>query len=143
MLEIKVKVEIEAPGLVEAINNLVTMQSFASTTPVEATIAAVGNLTEAINKNAESGYKGSQQSTSTEGETEKKEDKTPATVVPTSAPQYTLEMISNAGTALIDAGKMSDLMALLGKYGIEALTALDPAQYGAFATDLRAIGAAI
>ena len=69
---------------------------------------------------------------------------TPATTtVPTAAPQYTLEMIAKAGTALIDAGKMGELTALLAKYGVEALTTLDPAHYGTFATELRALGAAI
>lgn len=66
---------------------------------------------------------------------------TPA--VPTAAPQYTLEMIANAGTSLLDAGKIAELTALLAKYGIEALTSLDPAQYGAMAMDLRALGAQI
>lgn len=65
------------------------------------------------------------------------------TQVPTAAPQYTLEMIAKAGTALIDAGKMAELSALLAKYGVEALTTLDPAHYGAFAAELRAMGASI
>lgn len=63
--------------------------------------------------------------------------------VPTSAPQYTLDMIARAGAALVDAGKMDALCGLLAKYGVEALTALDPAQYGNFANDLRALGAHI
>lgn len=67
----------------------------------------------------------------------------PAPKVPTSAPQYTLEMIAKAGTALIDAGKMSEVTALLSKHGVDVLTALDPAQYGTFAAELRAMGAAI
>lgn len=61
--------------------------------------------------------------------------------VPTSAPTYTLEMLARAGTALIDVGKMDALCELLAKYQVEALTALDPAQYGALANDLRALGA--
>ena len=64
-------------------------------------------------------------------------------VVPTAAPQYTLEMIAKAGTALVDAGKMDALCGLLAKYNVDALTSLDPAQYGAFATELRALGAQI
>ena len=52
-------------------------------------------------------------------------------------------MIARAGTALVDAGKMDALCGLLAKYGVEALTALDPAQYGNFANDLRALGAQI
>ena len=67
----------------------------------------------------------------------------PAPTAPTSAPQYTLDMIARAGAALVDAGKMDALCGLLAKYGVEALTALDPAQYGNFANDLRALGAQI
>lgn len=66
-----------------------------------------------------------------------------APAVPTGAPTYTLEMIARAGTALVDAGKMDALCNLLAKYQVEALTALDPAQYGNFANDLRALGAQI
>ncbi len=66
-----------------------------------------------------------------------------AQTVPTAAPQYTLDMIAKAGTALLDAGKMAELSALLAKYGVEALTTLDPAHYGAFAAELRALGASI
>lgn len=66
-----------------------------------------------------------------------------APAIPTAAPQYTLEMISTAGSALIDAGKMEQLLTLLGKYGVDNLTALKPDQYGAMATDLRALGARI
>lgn len=66
-----------------------------------------------------------------------------ASAVPTGAPTYTLDMIARAGAALVDAGKMDALCGLLAKYGVEALTALDPAQYGNFANDLRALGALI
>lgn len=66
-----------------------------------------------------------------------------APTAPTGAPTYTLEMISRAGSALVDAGKMDALCNLLAKYQVEALTALDPAQYGAIAADLRALGAQI
>lgn len=68
---------------------------------------------------------------------------TPAPAVPTSAPQYTLDMIATAGSALIDAGKMDQLMALLGKFGVASLTELAPESYGAVANELRALGAAI
>lgn len=68
---------------------------------------------------------------------------TQAPTVPTSAPQYTLEMIATAGSALIDAGKMDQLMQLLGKFGVASLTELAPESYGAVANELRALGAAI
>ncbi|MCI8388991.1 MAG: hypothetical protein HFE63_11090 [Clostridiales bacterium] len=67
----------------------------------------------------------------------------PTAAIPTAAPQYTLEMIATAGTALMDTGKMEQLMQLLTKFGITNLTQLAPENYGAFANELRALGAAI
>ena len=68
----------------------------------------------------------------------------PAPAMPvTDAPAYTLDQISKAGAALVDAGKMGPLLALLAKYGVQAITQLQPAQYGIFATELRALGAQI
>lgn len=69
---------------------------------------------------------------------------TPAPAVPvTGAPAYTLDQISRAGASLVDAGKMQQLLELLGRYGVQAVTQLKPEQYGAFATELRALGAQI
>ena len=69
---------------------------------------------------------------------------TAAPVMPVAgAPTYTLDQISKAGAALVDAGKMEPLLALLTKYGVQAITQLQPAQYGVFATELRALGARI
>lgn len=75
----------------------------------------------------------------------------PAPVTPTQtptvpvagAPTYTLDQISRAGASLVDAGKMQQLLELLGRYGVQAGTQLQPEQYGAFATELRALGAQI
>lgn len=69
---------------------------------------------------------------------------TPAPTVPvTTAPAYTLDQISRAGASLVDAGKMQQLLELLGRYGVQAVTQLQPEQYGTFATELRALGAQI
>lgn len=68
---------------------------------------------------------------------------TPAPAVPVTAPTYTLDQIAKAGANLVDAGKMEQLLALLTKYGVQAVTQLTPDQYGAFATELRALGAQI
>lgn len=71
----------------------------------------------------------------------------PAPVVPAvpvaGAPIYTLDQIAKAGASLVDAGKMEPLLALLGRYGVQAVTQLAPEHYGAFATELRALGAQI
>ena len=75
---------------------------------------------------------------------------TAAPVAPVTAPAapaapktYTLDEIARAGSALVDQGKMNDIMALMGKYGVEAITQLKDADYPAFVEDLRAMGAAI
>ena len=58
-----------------------------------------------------------------------------------SAPSYTLDMLARAGAILAQAGKMDQAMALLTKYGIATVSQLKPEQYGAFAAELRALGA--
>lgn len=71
----------------------------------------------------------------------------PATpIAPTTpTPGYTVEQLSKAGAALtsIDPGKRDQLIALLQQFGVQAITQLAPEHYGAFATALRGLGAAI
>ena len=59
------------------------------------------------------------------------------------APTYTVEQIGKAGADLATQapGKMLELLALLQKYGARAITELKPEQLGAFATELRGLGA--
>lgn len=66
-----------------------------------------------------------------------------ASTVPTAAPQYTVEMLADAGTTLVDAGKMAELLRLLADFGVNAITDLKPETYGAVASKLRALGAQI
>lgn len=67
-----------------------------------------------------------------------------APVVPVAtASSYSLDQISRAGASLLDAGKKDQLLALLSRYGVQAVTQLQSEQYGAFATELRALGAQI
>ena len=80
----------------------------------------------------------------TAGPTSAAPGNTPAPAVPVAgAPTYTLDQISRAGASLVDAGKMQQLLELLGRYGVQAVTQLKPEQYGAFATGLRGLGAQI
>lgn len=67
----------------------------------------------------------------------------PPAAVPVTAPTYTLDQIARAGASLVDAGKMEQLLALLARYGVAAVTQLQPDQFGVFATELRALGAQI
>lgn len=59
------------------------------------------------------------------------------------APQYTPEMIQLATAPLIDAGKGEQLKGLLAKYGVMRVSDISMNALGAFATDLRALGARI
>lgn len=67
----------------------------------------------------------------------------PATPLPTTAPTYTQEQIALAAAQIMDAGRQADLIALLGQFGVQAVTQLPAEQYGAFATSLRSMGARI
>lgn len=71
---------------------------------------------------------------------------TSPTAAPTSpAPQITIDQIGKAGADLLnkDPSAMPKLMGLLQKYGVQSAQQLKPDQIGAFATDLRTIGAVI
>lgn len=63
--------------------------------------------------------------------------------VPTTAQPYTLDDLARAAMTLMDSGRQIDLQQLLSQFGVEALPALPQAQYGAFATALRGMGAQI
>lgn len=79
----------------------------------------------------------------------------PQVATPTPAPQaaptvsqpqqkaLTLNDIATAGAGLVDQGKMQQVIELLGKYGVQAITQLQPTQFDAFAGELRALGATI
>lgn len=55
----------------------------------------------------------------------------------------TLDMIVNAGAGLVENGMMDQVIALLGKYGVQAINQAQPEQFDALAADLRALGATI
>ncbi|MBQ8693446.1 MAG: hypothetical protein IJ520_09915 [Synergistaceae bacterium] len=119
MLEVKVTVSM--PEVAEAINNLAAALSNKPTAPkaqpAPAPVAPQPQPTPAP---------------------------APVSSVPlASAPQFTVDQIMNAGAALMDAGKIEDLMNLLHSFGVQAVMELKPEQLGAFATEMRKLGAAI
>lgn len=67
----------------------------------------------------------------------------PVQAVPTSAPAYDMNQLAVAATQLVDAGKRNELLSILAKFGVQALTDLNQDYYGAFATELRQLGAQI
>lgn len=68
---------------------------------------------------------------------------TPAPVPVAPAPTYNRDQIMTAGAALIDAGKINELTGLLNAFGVQAVSQLKQDQLGAFATELRKLGAQI
>lgn len=51
--------------------------------------------------------------------------------------------IVSAGSQLLDAGRMNDLLGLLKGFGVQAITQLKPEQYNDVAVALRGLGAKI
>ena len=60
-----------------------------------------------------------------------------------STAQYKLDDIARAAMSLMDSGRQAELQGLLAQFGVDALPLLPQAQYGAFATALRGMGAQI
>ena len=144
---LEMRITIAAPDLAAAINNLAVALANGNTVPAEKP-AKAEKQTEAKDAAQQAPVNPMQATgaplSATPAQTVAPVANVPvASAVPTGAPTYTLDMIARAGAALVDAGKMDALCGLLAKYGVEALTALDPAQYGNFANDLRALGAHI
>ena len=67
----------------------------------------------------------------------------PPCVPVTAVPVFSRDQIMTAGAALIDAGKINELMGLFNAFGVQAVTQLKQEQLGAFATELRKLGAQI
>lgn len=66
-----------------------------------------------------------------------------SSTVPTGQVAYTLDELARAAMVLMDAGRQNELLALLGKFGVDSLPNLPQQQYGVFATALREMGARI
>ena len=59
---------------------------------------------------------------------------------PAAAPQVTIEDVTRAAVALADQGRKADLLALLGKFGVRAITELGTEQLGPFKQALDILG---
>lgn len=152
------KITVEIPGLAEAISNLAAALSTGQvhtvcnqhgtnnhhienvgTVNVDASVVKENPTTEAAPVQTA-------QTSSTVAPTTAP-DPAPATVA-TTAPaaqgkSYTVDDLSRAGATLIDQGKMPQLIDLLKKYGVQAVTQLDASQYPAFVEDMKALGASL
>lgn len=142
--DINVRVTVEAPAIVEAINRLcdrapLPAQAVPSVNPVAPVQAAPQAPVEAPQ--------------TAQAQSVVSFPAAPQVPVqaPVEAPQTVpalpadkpidLDTISRAGAALIDQGKMPQVLGVLKEFGVEAITQLQPATYPAFAERLKALGA--
>lgn len=156
MFEIKVTVDI--PGLPEAIAALAA--AMAGTPRADAADAKKGSRTRSPKKEAPAEEPKNEPVPEppvappapepVEGPTSTTVAPIPAPVappvVPSAAPPtktLTMNDIATAGAQLIDKGKMGQLLDLLKKYSVQAVTQLKESDYPAFAADLRTLGAEI
>lgn len=157
----EVKVTIESPALVEAMNNLASAIVSGMTVKVPEVKAVAQPVQNQQTAPAAPVQQPTQEAPQTPVQTQQfmnAPTAAPAPTAPTQAPvqqapvaptqqtaktPITLEAISRAGAALVDQGKMQQIMGLLSKYGVQAITQLQPNTYEAFAAEMRTLGAQI
>lgn len=145
----EIKITLSIPGLPEAINNLaealrgngVSVPTGSAPKAVEATQpVAVANAD--VPQTPVKPTPAAQQNTA--AVTPAVTPSAPTAPTATAATvNYTIDQLSVAGAALCEQGKMAQLIALLGKYGVQAVTQLKPTPdvLNPFASELKALGA--
>lgn len=148
MLEVKVNVVVTAPELANAINNIAVaiapkMQSI-SAEQAQSDASKAAPVTPAPIAAVPVQATPAQSQTDVVPQVPVQQSVMPVANVPlANAPQFTVDQIMTAGAALMDAGKVDDLLSLLHSFGVQAVMDLKPEQLGAFATEMRKLGAAI
>lgn len=146
---LEMRITIEAPELVGALNNLAAAIGGAKLTPQQGAVAApqqpVTNPQTAAPMPAPAPATPAQPNPlPSPGPVAQTTPNYPAPNVPLAQPpQYTIDQIMAAGATLMDAGKVNELRNLLMSFGANAVMDLKPEQLGAFATGLRELGAKI
>lgn len=144
---LEMRITIEAPELVGALNNLAAAMGGAKLTPQQGAVAApqqpVTNPQTAAPAPAPA-TPAQPNPLPSPGPVAQATPNYPAPNVPLAQPpQYTIDQIMAAGATLMDAGKVNELRNLLMSFGANAVMDLKPEQLGAFATGLRELGAKI
>ena len=146
MYEIRIKVDI--PGLPEAITSLANALSnrafpvSCTESPLSASVSGEEKVEQtcpvetASFQNASTTAANETINTSAEAE--------PPSHESAKEKEFTIEEIGRAGAALIELGKMQQLIDLLKiKYCVQTIMDLKPEQYAGIVEDLRSMGAAI
>lgn len=135
---LEMRITIEAPELVGALNNLAAALGQTKVVPQTPTQPQQPTQMAPVPKPAPTDI------TVTVNPPFAQPAQTPAPNVPLAQPpQYTIDQIMAAGATLMDAGKVNELRNLLVSFGANAVMDLKPEQLGAFATGLRELGAKI
>lgn len=138
MNEIKITLNINIPGLPEAINNLAEALRGGNVSSVPTGSAPEVKTAPVVSETPVAPAQPNAKVVSaTPAENVAAPTATTATV------NYTIDQLSVAGAALCEQGKMAQLIALLGKYGVQAVTQLKPTPdvLNPFASELKALGA--
>ena len=159
MADFTITHRVEAPALVDAINNLAAALSGGPVvaaptgeqkpiqftpkqdTPVQAAPAPVANPTPA--PTAPPATPVSSVSAPTPAATPVAPENVAAPSPAAATKAVTFDEIVSAGSQLLDAGRMNDLLGLLKGFGVQAITQLKPEQYADVAVALRGLGAKI
>lgn len=152
----EIKIRIEAPEIVGALNKLADSMKLPEAVlqvsePVSAPAPADPVTPDPAPEKATSKSKKEGASTPAKKAELVKEEKKAEPVKEEKKPEpvkeekkvIDLDAIARAGASLIDAGKMPQIMELLKKYGVQAVTQLKTEQYEGFAKDLSDLGANI
>lgn len=146
---LEMRITIEAPELVGALNNLAAAIGGAKLTPQQGAVAApqqpvTNPQTAAPAPTPAPATPAQPNPLPSPGPVAQTTPNYPAPNVPLAQPpQYTIDQIMAAGATLMDAGKVNELRNLLMSFGANAVMDLKPEQLGAFAIGLRELGAKI
>lgn len=157
MADFTITHRIEAPALVDALNNLAAALSGGSVTPVtkvNMTAPAPANVdvqvAPAPDANPTTPAPVAPPTTNVSSVTVPTPADTPTAPANVAAPSpaatskpVSFDEIVAAGSQLLDAGRMNDLLGLLKGFGVQAITQLKPEQYADVAVALRGLGAKI
>ena len=161
MADFTITHRIEAPALVDALNNLAGALSGGTVaaapageqkpiqltpkqdTPAQAATVLAANPTAAPATNTVNGNAPATTSAPTAAAPTPAPNAAPAPAPAETSKTVTFDEIVSAGSQLLDAGRMADLLGLLKGFGVQAITQLKPEQYADVAVALRGLGAKI
>lgn len=142
----EIKITLSIPGLPEAINNLAeAIKGYVNTIPAPVPAEPAKCVGEVATQPDPKADVPQAPVTPVSVEPQNTTPSAPATPVAPTAPavNYTIDQLSVAGAALCEQGKMAQLISLLGKYGVQAVTQLKPTPdvLNQFAAEMKALGA--